>query len=82
MDSNGIPVEKPFPVYNHRKGDRALLTKIYQYIDSQNEIKIGMEATGHYWLALYSFLLDHDFSVIVLNPIQTNAWRKGTENRD
>ncbi|PGT52822.1 IS110 family transposase, partial [Bacillus cereus] len=29
----------------------------------------------------YSFLLDHGFSVIVLNPIQTNAWRKGTEIR-
>src|SRR5699024_4169885 len=50
-------------------------------IDAPTEIKIGMEATGHYWLALYSFLLDHGFSVIVLNPIQTNAWRKGTEIR-
>lgn len=81
MDSNGNPVEKPFPVYNHRKGGQALLTKIYQHIDAPTEIKIGMEATGHYWLALYSFLLDHGFSVIVLNPIQTNAWRKGTEIR-
>ena len=27
------------------------------------------------------FLLDQGFSVIVLNPLQTNAWRKGTEIR-
>lgn len=45
------------------------------------EILIGMEATGHCWLAVYFFLLDHGFSVVVLNPIQTNAWRKGTEIR-
>ncbi|WP_423242967.1 IS110 family transposase [Bacillus cereus] len=72
---------KTIPVYNHRKRGQALLTKIHQHIEAQAEIKIGMEATGHYWLALYSFLLDHEFSVIVLNPIQTKAWRKRTEIR-
>lgn len=40
-----------------------------------------MEETGHCWLAVCSFLLDHGFSVIVLTPIQTNAWRKGIEIR-
>ena len=36
---------------------------------------IGMESTGHYWLALYSALRKHGFSVCVLNPIQSNALR-------
>ena len=36
-----------------------------------------MEATGHYWLSIYSFLYDYDFhSIHVINPIQTDGWRK------
>lgn len=35
-----------------------------------------MEATGHYWLSLYSFLIDLGFSCIVINPIQSDAFRK------
>jgi len=37
--------------------------------------------TGHYWLAVYFFLLDHSFSIIVLKPIQATSWRKVTEIR-
>lgn len=44
-------------------------------------IDIGMEATGHYWLSVYSFLYDKEFLIHVINPIQTDGWRKGTEIR-
>ncbi|PGO78687.1 IS110 family transposase [Bacillus cereus] len=81
IDQTGKSITKPFPFHNHKEGGQPLLNWIYQYIESPTEILIGMEATGHYWLAIYSFLLDHGFSVIVLNSIQTNAWRKGTEIR-
>lgn len=40
-----------------------------------------MEATDHYWLALYSFLFDKGYPIHVINPIQTDGWRKGTEIR-
>ena len=40
-----------------------------------------MEATGHYWLALFSFLDEADYFIHVINPIQTDGWRKGTEIR-
>ena len=35
-----------------------------------------MEATGHYWLALFSKLVESDYNVQVINPIQTDACRK------
>jgi len=35
-----------------------------------------MEATGHYWLSVYSFLLDLGYGVKVINPIQSEAFRK------
>ena len=37
---------------------------------------IGLEATGHYWLALYAFLSELGYPVIVLNPLQVAAYRK------
>ena len=40
-----------------------------------------MEATGHYWFSLYSFLTEQGFVVHVVNPIQTDVWCKGTEIR-
>ncbi|PHE84034.1 IS110 family transposase [Bacillus toyonensis] len=81
IDDTGKLLAKPISFPNDAQGGQALLDWIFQCIDSPSEMLIGMEATGHYWLAIYSFLLKHNFSVIVLNPIQTNAWRKGTEIR-
>lgn len=37
---------------------------------------IGMEATGHYWLNLYTALLNRDIQAHVINPIQTDAVRR------
>lgn len=45
------------------------------------DIEIGLEATGHYWLALYSFLFEQRFVIHVINPIQTDGWRNATEIR-
>ena len=44
-----------------------------QYRATSKELEIGMEATGHYWLALYSFLVKNHFIVHVVNPIQTDS---------
>ena len=40
-----------------------------------------MEAPSHYWLALYSFLIKHNYVVHVVNPIQTDSWRNSTKIR-
>lgn len=44
-------------------------------INNDNVI-IGMEATGHYWFSIYSALIDLGFNVVVINPIQSDAFRK------
>ena len=38
-------------------------------------VVFGMEATGHYWLTLYTHLRNDDFTVHVINPIQSDALR-------
>ena len=42
---------------------------------------VGLEATGHYWLSVYSFMREKGFRQHVINPIQTDGWRKGIEIR-
>jgi transposase len=36
---------------------------------------VAFEATGHYWLALYEFLIKKGFEVVVLNPLQVKSFR-------
>lgn len=36
----------------------------------------GLEATGHYWLALYSYLVEKGYPIVVFNPYQSDAFRK------
>lgn len=38
-------------------------------------VVFGMETTGHYWYSIYSFLKSKDFTVYVINPIQSNSIR-------
>ena len=78
MDDKAKVVFKAHSFSNTSVGAATLLEKIAPY---SSEIEIGMEATGHYWLSLYSFLIENHYVVHVINPIQTDGWRKGTEIR-
>ncbi|HEQ1131160.1 TPA: IS110 family transposase [Streptococcus pyogenes] len=76
IDSNGKLVSESFSFSNSVRG----LEKFQKFISSfsidSNNCIIGMEATGHYWLSLYSFLIDLGFYCVVINPIQSDAFRK------
>ena len=78
IDSEGKVVFKAFSFINSLDGANSLLDRISKY---QSNLEIGLESTGHYWLSLYSFLYEYDFTIYVLNAIQTDGWRKGTEIR-
>lgn len=81
MDNNGKVVFKAFAFPNTSDGGDALFSKLSSYSSNVADFKIGMEATGHYWLSVYSFLYDKNFLIHVINPIQTDGWRRGTEIR-
>ena len=81
IDEKGKNIFKGFSFSNSSDGGKSLLDIIKKYVDF-SDVTVGMEATGHYWLSIYSFLYDYDFhSIHVINPIQTDGWRKGTEIR-
>lgn len=81
MDEKGKSLFKAFSFSNTTSGGQSLLKILSDFISSPSDVEIGMEATGHYWLSLYSFLIEHDFIIHVVNPIQTDGWRKGIEIR-
>ena len=81
MDEYGKVVFKAFSFSNTTDGGNALLSKLSSYSSNPSDFEIGMEATGHYWISIYSFLFEKGFLLHVINPIQTDGWRKGTEIR-
>ena len=81
MDETGKVVFKAFSFPNTSDGGNSLLSKLSSYSSFPSDFEIGMEATGHYWLSVYSFLFENKFLLHVINPIQTDGWRRGTEIR-
>ena len=79
LNDDGKPVFKAFSFSNTTDGGENLLIKLQDFTPSN--VEIGMEATGHYWLSIYSFLVEKGYVVHVINPIQTDGWRKGVEIR-
>lgn len=77
LDERKNVIFQGFEFKNTTNDAKRLLEKLKPY----PELEIGMEATGHYWLALYSFLLKNHFVVHVVNPIQTDSWRNSTRIR-
>ncbi|MFO7661100.1 MAG: IS110 family transposase [Chloroflexota bacterium] len=76
LDNRGSVQAKPFTIANSKVGAERLLQRVEQVKPRQEAVVFGMEATGHYWLPLYSCLSDRGHQVIVLNPLQTNAYRR------
>lgn len=73
---DGTPHGKALSFSNNDEGFKNLLIRFQELeVNCDNSI-VGMEATGHYWMALYVFLVDHGFGVAVINPVLTDAFRK------
>lgn len=81
MNSEGKVLFKGFSFTNSSEGAQSLLERLTTISPDPDQFLIGMEATGHYWLALFSYLDEQGFFTHVINPIQTDGWRKGTEIR-
>lgn len=75
IDVTGKMVTKTLRFKNSQSGGQKLLKWLNSHVTSNSNVLVGMEATGHYWLALHTFLCKNGFVVDVLNPIQSDALR-------
>ena len=76
INSNGEVLADAFVIQNNADGFEQLLQTIYQCADSSDIIKVGLEATGHYSYNILGFLLNKGLTTYVINPLQTNLYRK------
>lgn len=58
-----------------KDGFEKLLGYISEEETNKGEIRIGFEATGHYWLTLFEKLTEQGYTVYVLNPLQVASFR-------
>lgn len=82
IDSEGRIVVKPFSFRNSCSGYNALLARMHKITNRKSELILAMEATSHYWLALYTRLCREGYRVVLFNPIQTHAVRELLNNGD
>ena len=81
ISSEGEILADAFTIPNTIDGFNFLLQKIRDCSVSQDKIKVGLEATGHYSYNLLGFLLDNGLPTYVLNPLRTNLYRKSLSLR-
>ena len=69
LDQDGQVLDgNSFKIPNTLSGVDKLFDK---YALTLENAHVGMEATGHYWLVLYSWLFEKGFDIKVINPIVT-----------
>lgn len=73
LDAQGDALTKPFSVTNDHAGMQTLLDRLTPW---SQDLEIGLEATGHYWLAIFEQLSRANYVVHVLNPLQIHAYQR------
>ena len=80
-NSEGEVLFKVFTFKNNRQGFEDLFQKILSLSSEMSNIKVGLEATGHYSYNLLGYLLDKGLPTFVINPLHTNLFRKSLSLR-
>lgn len=75
VDEHGERVCRPMGFKNAEAGFERLCAWLEGVCGDAGEAVVGMEATGHYWMACYAFLTSKGYPVAVVNPMQVKAVR-------
>ena len=80
-NSDGEILFKPFTIPNNLEGFDDLYHKIESTTNDPSQVKVGLEATGHYNYNLLGYLIDKGLTTYVINPLHTNLFRKSQSLR-
>ncbi|HAM14400.1 MAG TPA: IS110 family transposase, partial [Eggerthellaceae bacterium] len=67
---------KAFAFANDERGFASLLERLRELDAAPESSLVVMESTGHYWMALWEFLVGHGYEAAIVNPVLTDAFRK------
>lgn len=76
IDSDGKALLNSKSFSNSREGCEEVTGLFERLGIATEDAVIGMEATGHYWLSVHAFFLELGYDVKVINPIQSEAFRR------
>lgn len=76
VDEAGAEAAGPMKFKNTEAGFERCVAWLESVAESEDEVFVGMEATGHYWMALFAHLTAVGYRVCVVNPMQVHAMRK------
>ena len=76
----GIPAA-PFTISNNKEGFLSLYDRIRASGGTRDNVKVGLEATGHYSYNILGFLIEKGLPTFVINPMHTNLYRKSLSLR-
>lgn len=80
-NSDGEARFNVFTIANNLEGFNDLFNKIISVETNPDNVRIGLEATGHYNYNLLGFLIDKGLPTFVINPLHTNLFRKSLSLR-
>ena len=81
LNSEGEVLADVFTIPNNAEGFEILLQTIRRCTRPADQIKVGLEATGHYSYNILRFLLNKGLTTFVINPLHTNLYRKSLSLR-
>lgn len=76
VDEAGAEVAKPMGFRNTEAGFERCVAWLESVAESEDDVFVGMEATGHYWMACFAYLVAAGYRVCVVNPMQVHAMRR------
>ena len=81
MNSDGEILIEKLTITNNLDGFETLYNSLMNFSNSLDNIKVGLEATGHYSNNILNFLTEKGFNIYLINPLQTNLYIKGQSLR-
>ena len=76
VDETGAEAARPMKFKNSEAGFERCIAWLESVAESEDDVFVGMEATGHYWKACFAYLTAVGYRVCVVNPMQVHAMRK------
>lgn len=76
VDETGAEAARPMKFKNSEAGFERCIAWLESVAESEADVFVGMEATGHYWKACFAYLMAAGYRVCVVNPMQVHAMRK------
>ena len=72
IDQTATVLLKPTFVSQDNEGFENIVQQL-RLLGTPEEVKIGMEATGHYWVHFFNFLNEQGWQVELFNPVLSSA---------